>query len=139
MGTDEATIAEIMGHRALLQRMDIKKKYKLSYGKDLIDDIDAEMKPSADFKSTCRALLMQPDEFDAYSLYHAMKGLGTDEDCLIEIIFTRTNEQLKKIRETYKSSARRSRCLCTFTHHNSCLQVHVRSCVQCSIRTSRRT
>ncbi len=34
-------------------------------------------------------LFQTPSEFDASSLYHAMKGIGTEEGTLIEIIGTR--------------------------------------------------
>ena len=42
-----------------------------------------------------------PIDFDCFSLRSAMKGLGTDEDTLIEIIGTRPNSILKKIIERY--------------------------------------
>ena len=42
-----------------------------------------------------------PIDFDCLSLRSAMKGLGTDEDALIEIIGTRPNLILKKIIERY--------------------------------------
>ncbi|ESO86736.1 hypothetical protein LOTGIDRAFT_148126, partial [Lottia gigantea] len=48
-------------------------------------------------------LLLSSAEFDAKKLNKAIKGLGTDEQVLVEIICTRSNEQLKTIKETYKS------------------------------------
>jgi hypothetical protein len=47
---------------------------------------------------------MAPAEYDAYQLRKAMKGLGTDEDVLIEILCTRSNAQLKEIIRVYKES-----------------------------------
>ena len=37
---------------------------------------------------------MTPTECEVMCLYKAKKGIGTDESVLIEIIGTRTNEQL---------------------------------------------
>jgi annexin A7/11 len=76
-------------------RQKIRASYKACYGKDLLSDIDHHL--HANLKKTVKGLFMRPAEFDAYNLYHAMKGVGTTEDALIEIICTRTNDQLKEI------------------------------------------
>lgn len=47
---------------------------------------------------------MAPAEYDAYQLRKAVKGLGTDEDVLIEILCTRSNAQLKEVIRVYKES-----------------------------------
>ena len=43
-------------------------------------------------------------EFDAEQCYKAIKGLGTDEDTLIEILATRPNWMIKKIKDVYKNT-----------------------------------
>jgi len=48
------------------------------------------------------ALLQKPEVYDANSLKQAMKGAGTTEDTLIEIIFSRSNEELGAIDQAYK-------------------------------------
>jgi len=45
---------------------------------------------------------MDPVELDCYELKQAVKGLGTDEEALIEILASRSNERLKAINETYQ-------------------------------------
>ena len=47
---------------------------------------------------------MSPAHFDAMNLNKAIKGLGTDEQVLTEIICTRSNQQLKDIKVAYKTS-----------------------------------
>ncbi|GFR74439.1 annexin [Elysia marginata] len=47
---------------------------------------------------------MKGFEFDAKQLNKAIKGLGTDEQVLVEIICSRTNDQLNKIKATYKTA-----------------------------------
>ena len=34
--------------------------------------------------------------------WFSLQGLGTDDDCLIEILCTRTNVQIKAMQEAYK-------------------------------------
>ena len=48
------------------------------------------------------ALFQDPIEFDCESLKKAMKGLGTDEDTLIEIIVSRSPTVLRSIIARYK-------------------------------------
>ena len=44
-------------------------------------------------------------EYDAYEIHRAIKGLGTDEDALIEILCTRTNAQIQHVQKVYKAGA----------------------------------
>jgi hypothetical protein len=48
--------------------------------------------------------MMDPVELDCYELKQAVKGLGTDEETLYEILASRSNERIKAINETYKKS-----------------------------------
>ena len=40
--------------------------------------------------------------YDARSLRKAMKGMGTDEQCLIEILCSRSNKEITEIKAAYK-------------------------------------
>ena len=44
-------------------------------------------------------------DYDAYEVHRAIKGLGTDEDALIEILCTRTNAQIQHVQQVYKAGA----------------------------------
>ena len=98
-GTDEATIINIIGNRTNFQLQEIKKYYQTSYGKDLVKQLKSEL--SGKFEDVIMALFDPPAEYDAKNLYKAMKGIGTNEDILIEIIGTRVNWQINDIKEAF--------------------------------------
>ncbi|XP_060076065.1 annexin A7-like [Ylistrum balloti] len=75
--------------------------FKTCFGRDLIHDLKSEL--GGKFEDVILALMMKPDEFDAYELKRAMKGLGTDEDAMIEILCTRSNKEIQAIVSAYKT------------------------------------
>uniref|UniRef100_A0A665WPE3 Annexin n=1 Tax=Echeneis naucrates TaxID=173247 RepID=A0A665WPE3_ECHNA len=105
-GTDEQAIINLLGSRSNKQRVPLLRAYKTSYGKDLIKDLHSEL--SGDFRKLVMAMLKTPTEFDAYELNSAIKGAGTDEACLIEILSSRSNNEIKEINRIYKQEHKKS-------------------------------
>ncbi|OBS73629.1 hypothetical protein A6R68_15832, partial [Neotoma lepida] len=66
---------------------------------DLITDLKEQL--SSHFKEVMVGLMYPPPSYDAHELWHAMKGAGTDENCLIEILASRTNGEIFQMREAY--------------------------------------
>ncbi len=100
LGTDEDTIINIICSRNNIQRQEIKRYYISAYGRDLIKDLKSEL--SGNFENVVTAMFQTPSEFDATCLYKAMKGLGTDEGVLIEIIGSRSSYELSEIKRVFK-------------------------------------
>jgi len=100
IGTDEKAIINMIVNRNAAQRAEIRNYYKSCYGKDLIKRLKEDT--SGNFKQVIAGMFMTPAEYDAMCLYKAMKGLGTDEGVLIEIIGTRTNEQLREVKDVFE-------------------------------------
>ena len=99
-GTDERSIINIICNRNGLQRAEIRRRYKALYGKDLIKRLKEDT--SGNFKDVVAGMFMTPSEYDATCLYKAMKGLGTNEGVLIEIIGTRSPQQLMTLKAAFK-------------------------------------
>uniref|UniRef100_A0A0B7AJ10 Annexin n=1 Tax=Arion vulgaris TaxID=1028688 RepID=A0A0B7AJ10_9EUPU len=100
-GTDEQAIINVLGNRSCDQRQRIKQMYKTCFGRDLVNDLKSEL--GGRFEDASVALMMKPDEYDAYELRRAMRGAGTDEAALIEILCTRTNAQIQALNIAYKN------------------------------------
>ena len=99
-GTDEKSIINVIVNRNAVQRAEIRRTYKACFGKDLIKRLKEDT--SGNFKDIICAMFMTPAEYDAYCLYKAMKGLGTNEGVLIEIIGTRNSQQLQEIKDIFE-------------------------------------
>ncbi|KAG5450044.1 Annexin A11 [Clonorchis sinensis] len=99
LGTDEKAIIDVLAHRTADQRVQIVNKFKTMYGKDLIRELKSEL--TGHFEDVIVAMCYSLDEFDARELRRAMEGAGTDEQTLIEILCSRSNAQIRRIRDIY--------------------------------------
>uniref|UniRef100_A0A3P8RB41 Annexin n=1 Tax=Astatotilapia calliptera TaxID=8154 RepID=A0A3P8RB41_ASTCA len=100
LGTDEDAILQLVTARSNAQRQEIKASFKTLYGKDLIDDLKGEL--GGKFETLIVALMTPPITYDVTSLRNAIKGAGTDEKVLVEILASRTSQQVKQIVAAYK-------------------------------------
>uniref|UniRef100_UPI00358EB7A7 annexin A4-like isoform X2 n=1 Tax=Myxine glutinosa TaxID=7769 RepID=UPI00358EB7A7 len=100
-GTDEQAIIDVLAKRSNSQRQKLLVQYKTCYGKSLIEDLKSEL--SGKFEEVVLDLLKKPDVYDAQELRGAIKGAGTDERCLIEILASRKNKNIQEVFRTYKT------------------------------------
>eukprot|EP01043_Picozoa_sp_COSAG02_P117498 COSAG02_NODE_54022_length_298_cov_0.959799_1_plen_99_part_11 len=56
---------------------------------------------SGDYKNFLTALVTPKAKLDAMAFEKAMRGIGTDDDLLIELVCTRTNGELIAARKAY--------------------------------------
>ncbi|ELU14293.1 hypothetical protein CAPTEDRAFT_164839 [Capitella teleta] len=106
LGTDEAEIVEVVGKITNAERQEVAANYKTSYGEDLIDALKSEL--GGDFEDAVVALMTPPRLFDANQLRDAMKGAGTDEATLVEILCSRSNEEIEEIKALFESEFERN-------------------------------
>ncbi|XP_068583039.1 annexin A5b isoform X1 [Cebidichthys violaceus] len=100
LGTDEDAILQLLTARSNAQRQQIKAAYKTLFGKDLVDDLKGEL--GGKFETLIVGLMTAPLAYDVSSLRNAIKGAGTDEKVLVEILASRTPQQVKEIVAAYR-------------------------------------
>jgi len=100
LGTDEDTIIDILTNRSSKQRQAIIAAYKEEFDRKLKDDLKKELK--GDLEKVLIALMYRPVEYLCKEIRNACKGLGTDEDALIEILCSRDNFGINKIVNFYE-------------------------------------
>ncbi|KAM7143064.1 annexin A10 isoform 2-T2 [Molossus nigricans] len=98
-GCDKDMLINILTQRCNAQRLMIAGAYQSMYGRDLIGDLKEKL--SDHFKDVMVGLMYPPPAYDAHELWHAMKGAGTEENCLIDILASRTNGEIFQMREAY--------------------------------------
>ncbi|XP_023305506.2 annexin B10-like [Lucilia cuprina] len=100
-GTDEQAIIDILTARSNAQRQVIKENFLREYGRDLIEDLKSEL--GGKFEDVIIALMLTPVEYLCKQLHKAMAGLGTNESTLVEILCTKSNEEMAEIVKCYEN------------------------------------
>ncbi|XP_020669593.3 annexin A3 [Pogona vitticeps] len=106
VGTDEKTLIDILTTRSNDQRQQIVREYKAVAGKELKDALKGDL--SGNLECLMVALVTPPAVFDAEQLNKSMKGPGTDEKTLIEILVSRTSKQIKEVAQAYHTVYKKS-------------------------------
>ncbi|KAK0144060.1 Annexin A1 [Merluccius polli] len=97
---DEDTIISVLAQRNNAQRQEIKQAYESSTGKCLVKELKSELR--SHLEDVVVGLLMTPAQFDAFLLRKATKGLGTDEDVLVEVLASRTNQEIRELARAFE-------------------------------------
>ena len=101
-GTNEEDIIKVIAATNNQERAMIRRLYNQKYNEDLVARLQSEL--SGDFREAALGSFMTPAEYDAYCLNGAMKGLGTKEGVLTEIIGSRTPQELQAIKQVYAAN-----------------------------------
>lgn len=100
LGTDEEDIIQILTSRSNNQRQQIANYFTNELERDIVDDLKGEL--GGNFEKVIVALMMPADRYLCNELNVAMVGAGTNEEVLVEILCTKSNEEMKKIVDLYE-------------------------------------
>lgn len=99
VGTDDAVLVDIFTTRPRKHIQAIKVAFKDLYKKSLEDWIKGDC--SGNFEKILVDLLEERTELKCHYLHRATAGAGTNEAVLIQTLVPCSNEELKKLNETY--------------------------------------
>ncbi|KAI9792165.1 MAG: hypothetical protein M1816_002705 [Peltula sp. TS41687] len=105
-GTDERTLIQVLSKKDPLQMALLVSTFQRKYGKSLSSWIESET--SSYFRDGLIALVRGPLGQDVYNVHRAIKGLGTKEDLLNDVVLSRTNADLNAIKQEYQRTYRLS-------------------------------
>lgn len=100
LGTDEDDIIQVLTKHNANQRVVIKETFEQQFGKKLADRLKAELR--GEFQKASLQLLDRIPVYLSHELRDAMKGVGTDESDLIEILCTKSNSEINDIKACYE-------------------------------------
>ncbi|XP_063802577.1 annexin A10-like [Pseudophryne corroboree] len=98
-GCDKDVLINILTQRCNAQRIIIAEAYGSLNGRNLLDDLREKL--DGHFKDVMVGLMYSFPAYDAHELYHAMKGVGTEENCLIDILASRTSTDIFQLKQVY--------------------------------------
>ena len=103
-------VARVCNPRGILRQDYIRNEIEAKYGEYGYGDLrsDVSEKTSGALKQLLMALLSDKLDFDAQVLQKAMKGFGTDEDCLITILCTLEEDEIVPLQTAYADRYERS-------------------------------
>lgn len=106
LGTNEKVLIEIIAKRSAAQRQILIRKYEEEYRKPLVKELQKEL--SGDFEKLVVACMDLPINLEAKRAHKAVKGLGTNEAALVEVICTKNNFEIEKLKAAYQHAFERS-------------------------------
>jgi len=102
-GTTESTITNILTHRTYKQRDEIAKVFESMYGYNFRTWLMHEI--SGTFREIIWDLMYRPNSILAGDLYWAVKGAGTDDVTLINILVPLNNNDFLDVETLFKTKS----------------------------------
>lgn len=105
-GTDEATLIRTLCHYPAPQIPNLNTSYQQRHKRSLEADIKSET--SGYFEECLVAILRGPLQQDVWCLNKALKGAGTNEELLNDVLIGRSNADVNAIKQAYRSTTKRN-------------------------------
>lgn len=100
VGRDSETIMKILATHTRDQRYELAATYKSLYGKDLVQEIMREY--DGKLQDVIQYLFWPTEKMYAREFREATRGIGTNEDALIEMCVSLDGQELRKVSSAYQ-------------------------------------
>lgn len=105
-GTDEAALIRILSKPDPLQIALLRNTYNSRHRRNLEADIKSET--SKYFRDALVGIVQGPLGYDVHEVNRAIKGIGTKETLLNDILLGRSNADMRAIKQAYQTTFRES-------------------------------
>jgi len=105
LGTDNATLIKILTSRTNEYLQEVGREYARLFGKSLFEDVRDDT--SGPYQDVLVALVRPRAEYMAHTLRDAMKGVGTNERMITNVLVIATNEEIQQIKAIYAAQLKR--------------------------------
>jgi len=99
LGTNEKMIIKVVTNRSTEQLKEIEKTFKTMYGDELRDRLRSEL--GGKLETVVLGRFYDRYEYQAYVARNAMKGVGTDEQALIDVVCSKTPTEMENVKKAY--------------------------------------
>ena len=105
-GTNENALIKTLASLTPLQVNSVKTAYTKKHHRDLMKDVHGET--SGYFRDGLEAIIRGPLEQDCHELNESIKGVGTKESAMNDVLLSRSNADMNAIKSQYQKMYRRS-------------------------------
>lgn len=105
-GTDEERLINVLKGLDPLQINGVKAAFQQRHRRDLMKDVHSET--SGYFRHGLESIIRGPLDNDCNELYESMKGAGTKESGLNDVLLLRSNADMNAIKQRYHQMFKRS-------------------------------
>lgn len=98
-GVDDKAVIHVLAGLDSETILEVRQSYEKQFDRDLLKDIHHDS--GGHFGELLDLIVLGPVERDAFLLYQSMKGIGTDDAELIEVLISRPTDEIRKVREFF--------------------------------------
>jgi hypothetical protein len=98
-GTNDDVLISVLGTNSYYNLQAARAAYEREHKRDLCKEIASET--SFNYSKVASSLVKERSLYDAELLHDAVKGIGTDDGQLIEVVCTRTPGEIKQMLKTF--------------------------------------